>query len=91
MQLLPDQEFNFLLKLDIEEEDLIKLGRLHQSRLPLNTIEFVPCFIVLEQGSFNDAPDLKLQGVCFDLNIPHMNSGFKEFKDFECHEQLLST
>ena len=60
VQLLPDQEFNFLLKLDIEEEDLIKLGRLHQSRLPLNTIEFVPYFMVLEQGSFKDAPDLKL-------------------------------
>ena len=58
VQLLPDQEFNFLLKLDIEEEDLIKLGTLHKSRLPLNTIKFVPYFMVLEQGSLQLAKNV---------------------------------
>ena len=32
---------------------------------------------------FKDIPDLRLKGVFFNSNTPHMNSGFKEFRDLK--------
>ena len=40
------QDFNLLLKLEIEREDFMVFCKLHQSKLPLNIKEFVPYVLI---------------------------------------------